>query len=130
MSKELKLASVVILCGVAFAYSSCSPSSSFDNHPYVRVEFVSPSIGWIVGSKLLQTTDGGKTWRIVREGGDGTFISPTVVDSLHRFQFINQDVGLTVRNNVLKRRQIRAFWPREEVAAMVGGHTYESRIYL
>lgn len=103
MSKKLKLASVVtILCGLALAHSSCSPSSS-DTYPYLRVEFVTPSIGWIVGSKLLQTTDGGRTWKIVREDGDGTFISPTVVDSLHRFQFINQDVGLTIRNNVLRR---------------------------
>lgn len=103
-TSRLKLASIVtILCGLALVPSSCSPSSSSDTYPYVRVEFVTPSIGWIVGSKLLQTTDGGKTWRIVREGGDGTFVSPTVVDSLHRFQFINQDVGLTIRNNVLRR---------------------------
>ena len=71
--------------------------------PYLRVEFVTPSTGFIVGSRLLQTTDGGKTWKIVRRGGDGTFRSPGVVESLHRFQFINQEVGVTRGRDFLRR---------------------------
>jgi photosystem II stability/assembly factor-like uncharacterized protein len=64
---------------------------------------VTSSVGWIVGSRLLQTTDGGKNWKFVNEGDDGTVISETVVDDLHRFQFINRDVGITWDRDVLRR---------------------------
>ena len=100
---RLKLASVLaIVCALVFAHSSCT-LPSLNNHPYVRVEFVTPSIGWIVGSRLLKTIDGGKTWHVVSDDRHGTMTSPTVIDSLHRFQFINPDVGIRLDRNVLRR---------------------------
>ena len=108
VSRELKVASAVagaFICvfalalTVAYKYFTRMPNTD----PYLRVEFVAPSIGFIVGSRLLQTTDGGKTWRIVREGGDGTFSSPLVVESLHRFQFVNQEVGMTLGRGFLRK---------------------------
>lgn len=93
----------ITLCvALALSYLSCGPSS-FNNDPYVQVQFVSSSTGWIVGSQLLQTTDGGKSWKVVHEGDNGTVISDTVVYDLHRFQFINPEVGVNWRGNVFRR---------------------------
>lgn len=78
-------------------------SASTNDDPYVKVQFVSPSTGWIVGSQLLQTRDGGRTWHVIQEGGDGTVKSATVMSDLHRFQFINSEVGVSWRGNVFRR---------------------------
>lgn len=104
-ANKVKIASVLpVSCvlGLTLAFTSCA-SRRPSHHPYLRVEFVTPSIGFIVGSELLQTIDGGKTWKIVRRGGDGTFRSPLIIESLHRFQFINQEVGITLGKEVLRR---------------------------
>lgn len=82
--------------------TSCAWSSS-NQDPYVKVQFVSPSVGWIVGSRLLQTADGGRTWRVIKEGGAGTVKSQTVVTDLHSFQFINPDVGVAWLGNTFSR---------------------------
>ena len=92
---------LVSAVGLSSVYSSCASSPTSD--PYVKVQFVSPSTGWIVGSRLLHTRDGGKTWQVVQENGDGTVKSQTVVADLHRFQFINPEVGVTWLGNVFKR---------------------------
>lgn len=78
------------------------PSLS-NTDPYVKVQFVNSSTGWIVGSRLWKTTDGGKNWNVVHEGGDGAITSETIVDDLDRFQFIDPEVGITWRGEVLKR---------------------------
>ena len=104
-SLRLPVATVLVIASSFFltvTQGSCGSGSS-NTDPYVHVQFVTPSTGWIVGSRLLQTTDGGKSWRVIDKGGDGTIRSETIVDDLRRFQFINPDVGITWRGNVFKR---------------------------
>lgn len=77
--------------------------ASRNHDPYVKVQFVNPSAGWIVGSRLLQTRDGGTTWQILQEVGEGTVKSETVITDLHRFQFVTPEMGWTWRGNVFSR---------------------------
>jgi photosystem II stability/assembly factor-like uncharacterized protein len=81
---------------------SCASSRGRD-FPYLQVQFVSPSTGWILGPRLLHTTDAGRTWRALQEDGPGTVKSQTVVSDLHRLQFINEQVGVIWRGNVFNR---------------------------
>ena len=95
-SVKLQVAAVFsLICGLGLILmqGSCA-SDSNNSYPYVHVQFVNSSIGWIVGSRLLQTTDGGRSWKVIHAGADGTVISETVVEDLRRFQFINPDVGI------------------------------------
>jgi len=93
-----------IICGLAFtlSHASCGMSKN-DSDPYVHVQFVTSSTGWIVGSQLLQTTDGGKNWKVINEGSAGTIVSETVVEDLHRFQFVNREVGTSWRSDGFRR---------------------------
>lgn len=81
---------------------SCVSSGGRDL-PYLKVQFVSPSTGWILGPRLLQTTDSGKTWRVLQDSGAGTVGTQTIVTDLHRVQFVNEKVGVIWRGNAFHR---------------------------
>lgn len=104
-SLKLQLVTALsIICGFGLTLSLASCSSDSNNaDPYVHVQFVTSTVGWIVGPRLLQTTDGGKNWKIIQDGGSGTVASETVVDDLHRFQFINSEVGIAWDQDVIRR---------------------------
>lgn len=107
MSNSIRLllaSSLMILSalGLSGLYGSCTLASG-DEYPYLTVQFVNSTTGWIVGSRLLHTTDGGRTWQVIQQDGDGTLKTQTVVTDLHRYQFINQEVGVTWLGNVFKR---------------------------
>lgn len=95
---------VAILLSLALTFNNvaCVPGLS-NSDPYIHVQFVNSSTGWIVGSRLLQTIDGGKSWKVVHGGENGTVISDTVVSDLHRFQFLNSAVGVNWRGNIFTR---------------------------
>jgi len=93
---------IIAAFGFAFSHGSCGASVG-NKDPYIYVQFVDRSTGWIVGGRLLKTTDGGKNWSIVHDGADGTVKSDTVVNDLHRFQFIDREVAITWRGNIFGR---------------------------
>jgi photosystem II stability/assembly factor-like uncharacterized protein len=102
---KLQVATILsILCGLGLtlSYGSCA-SDSHNNDPYVHVQFVTASDGWIVGSQLLHTTNGGKNWKVIRQGEGGTVHSETVVDDLRRFQFIDREIGIWWGRDVFMR---------------------------
>jgi photosystem II stability/assembly factor-like uncharacterized protein len=105
---SMKLAIVPVLsiiCGFGLTLNlgSCASDSNQSDDPYLHVQFVTSAVGWIVGPRLLQTTDGGKNWKVIQGGGSGTVISETVVADLHRFQFINSEVGIARDRDVFKK---------------------------
>lgn len=63
-------------------------------YPNVRVQFVNRDVGWIVGPRLLQTTDGGRTWKEIRKDGYGTFTSESIGFGHRDIQFITPTSGV------------------------------------
>ena len=94
--------SLICCLGLTLNHGSCA-SGANNNDPYVHVQFVTSSTGWIVGSRLLQTTDGGKSWKVIHESGGGSVTSETIVDDLHRFQFIDSEVGFSWDRHAFRR---------------------------
>jgi photosystem II stability/assembly factor-like uncharacterized protein len=80
--------SLVFLC----SFIACSAVQS----PNVEVQFVTPRVGWIVGPRLLQTTDSGQTWIEVRREGSGTLEAEDIFQGRNWVQFIDQEVGFSV----------------------------------
>ena len=115
-SKAAAALAIIGAFGFSFSQGSCGASLS-NKDPYIHVQFVTASTGWIVGGRLLQTTDGGKNWSVLHDGDDGGIRSDTVVNDLHRFQFINPDVGISWRGNAFRRTSD-------------GGRTWQERLSI
>ena len=71
-----------------------------DRHfPNVRVQFVNRDVGWIVGPRLLQTSDGGRTWKEIRSDGYGTLTSESIGFGHRQIQFITPASGVQLDLN-------------------------------
>ncbi len=85
---------LALICSVSFLCTSiaCTTGQS----PNVEVQFVTPSVGWIVGPRLLQTTDAGKTWVELRREGYGTLEAEDIFQGRNWTQFLTHEVGFSV----------------------------------
>lgn len=86
--------SILLTCGLTFfgTLTSCASAQS----PNVEVQFVTPRVGWIVGPRLLQTTDAGRTWVELRREGYGTLEAEDIFQGRNWMQFVNPEVGFSV----------------------------------
>lgn len=83
---------VIAFCSVLIACSSIFESDR--DLPNVRVQFVNRDVGWIVGPRLLQTRDGGRTWKEIRSVGYGTEPSESIGFGHTQIQFITPASGV------------------------------------
>lgn len=88
-----------LLLGLAVVTSSCSGNGT----PNVKVQFVNPKVGWIVGKNLWRTEDGGVTWTAVRGAGFGTFDSEYIGYGHRAIQFVDPDFGIQLGAGVLAK---------------------------
>lgn len=86
---------VVILGSLAFLAQERSPN--------IRVQFIDSRVGWIVGPRLLRTTDGGRTWNVVRSDGYGTLNVESIGFGHRVVQFINTNSGVQLGLNAIAR---------------------------
>ena len=89
------------MCALLFFFVSCNSAFPRENkwstkdYPNFRVKFVDSKTGFILGPRILRTTDGGKSWSVIeyaREAGaiiarDGPETRKFAVD------FVDQDFG-------------------------------------
>jgi photosystem II stability/assembly factor-like uncharacterized protein len=80
-------------------FTSCTDNQS----PNVKVQFVSSRVGWIVGPRLLQTTDAGQTWVELRDEGYGTLQAEDIFQGRNWMQFLNNEVGFSVGGSGIAR---------------------------
>lgn len=109
-----KHVAIVLAVLIAGQITSCESYPDSKEFPNVRVQFVTQQTGWIVGPRLLQTQDGGNTWKILRENGPGTILSEISDFEDKRIQFINPQVGWTLdegRKALLKTSDGGLTWP-------------------
>lgn len=78
-------------------------SCTANRNPNVKVQFVNPQVGWIVGTQLLNTTDGGRTWNVIHSEGFGTFEAEYIGDGHRSIQFIDSRTGVQLGGNVLAK---------------------------
>lgn len=71
--------------------------------PNLKVQFVNASTGWIVGSRLLMTKDGGKTWTELRHNGLGTVEAEDIFHGQHWIQFTSPETGWSVGGSGVAR---------------------------
>ncbi len=85
---------IALMCALIFVSTlvSCNTVES----PNVDVQFVTSRVGWIIGPRLLQTTDGGQTWIELREKGAGTVEAEDILQGRNWMQFLNKEVGFSV----------------------------------
>ncbi|HEU4508093.1 MAG TPA: YCF48-related protein [Pyrinomonadaceae bacterium] len=83
---------VTVSCSVVLGFLFCVNSDR--QLPNVRVQFVNRDVGWIVGPRLLQTGDGGRTWKEVRSEGYGTLPSESIGFGHTQIQFITPASGV------------------------------------
>lgn len=69
----------------------------------VKVQFVNSSVGWIVGPRLLRTTDGGHTWAVVSQDDAATFKVEDIFIARQKIQFIDQSTGWTLGGGGINR---------------------------
>jgi photosystem II stability/assembly factor-like uncharacterized protein len=74
---------------------SCTANRS----PNVKVQFVNSRVGWIVGPRLLQTTDAGQTWIELRNEGYATVEAEDIFQGRNWMQFVNEEFGFSVGGN-------------------------------
>lgn len=102
MTIALRIAIPVIVCCLVvvglLAFVNADPQL-----PNVRVQFINRDVGWIVGPRLLQTTDGGRTWTEIRSVGYGTLQSEAIGFGHQQIQFITPASGVQLDlNKVVK----------------------------
>lgn len=86
--------SFVLMCCLVFVATSISCNTT--QSPNVEVQFVSSRVGWIIGPRLLQTTNGGQTWVELRHEGHGTLEAEDIFQGRNWMQFVNDQVGFSV----------------------------------
>lgn len=90
------------ICGVLLTLGAIVACTT-NRNPNVKVQFVNPKDGWIVGAQLLSTTDGGRTWNIIRDKGFGTFEAESIGYGHRSIQFIDSSTGVQLGGNVLAK---------------------------
>ena len=89
----------LIMCTILSLGLAISGLSVACNHsrnveaPNIKAQFVNSRVGWIIGPRLLQTKDGGRTWEVIRQNGNGTIHSQVLYIERQFVQFINPEVG-------------------------------------
>jgi photosystem II stability/assembly factor-like uncharacterized protein len=78
-------------------------SCTTKRNPNIKVQFVNSRVGWIVGARLLSTTDGGRTWNVIRSEGFGTFEAEYIGYGHRAIQFIDSATGVQLGGNVLTK---------------------------
>jgi photosystem II stability/assembly factor-like uncharacterized protein len=82
---------------VSGLFTSCNPGNvPVERYANIKVQFVNSSTGWIVGPRLLQTRDGGRTWTSVSRDETGTFKVEDIFIGRQKIQFISPDMGWSV----------------------------------
>lgn len=71
--------------------------------PNIKVQFINSSVGWIIGPRLLQTTDGGRTWSVIRSEGFGTFQAESIGYGHRSIQFIDSAKGVQLGGNLIAK---------------------------
>lgn len=90
------------LCGLLVLVSAVA-SCTANRTPNIKVQFVNSRVGWIVGPRLLKTTDGGQTWNEVRREGFGTFEGDYVGYGHRSIQFIDSATGVQLGGNLIAK---------------------------
>lgn len=93
---------VLLFCGVLMVIGAIV-SCTTNTNPNIKVQFVNSRVGWIVGARLLKTTDGGRTWNVIRSDGFGTFEAESVGYGHRSIQFIDSNTGVQLGGNVLAK---------------------------
>jgi photosystem II stability/assembly factor-like uncharacterized protein len=78
-------------------------NTSVEQYSNIKVQFVNSSIGWIVGPRLLRTTDGGRTWISISEGGTGTFKVEDISIGRQKIQFMSPGLGWSLEGEGIAR---------------------------
>jgi photosystem II stability/assembly factor-like uncharacterized protein len=93
------------LAAVALCFALVGCAAMFGNaeqqFPNVRVQFVNREVGWIIGPRLLRTTDGGRTWKQIRSDGYGTLASESIGFGHRIIQFITPASGVQLDLNAV-----------------------------
>ena len=79
-----------LFTALTFLTSSCYSAGT----PNIKVQFVNPRVGFIVGGRLWRTEDGGASWSVVRSGGFGTFKAEYVGYGHRAIQFVDPQFGV------------------------------------
>lgn len=87
-------------CALLLVITAISCKSS---GPNIKVQFIDSRVGWIVGPRLLATTDGGRTWRSLRSEGFGTFDAEYIGYGHRSIQFIDSKMGFQLGGNSLAK---------------------------
>jgi photosystem II stability/assembly factor-like uncharacterized protein len=94
----------LLVCFPVLIIGSWALSCS-DRSPNVRVQFVNSQVGWIVGPRLLQTKDGGRTWQAIRSDGYGTFKAESIGFGHRLIQFIDPNFGVQLDLHAIAKTQ-------------------------
>jgi photosystem II stability/assembly factor-like uncharacterized protein len=115
---------LLLLVGVLAGIRCISRPNSAQAYPNIKVQFTDPRTGWIFGPRLLHTSDGGSTWQVLRDAGEGTIRSQTMVTDLQRVQFINSEVGVVwMGNTFIRSRDGGRTWT--DVFTVPPAHQYQ-----
>ena len=87
----------VVLVGCLTSLIGISAGCLINNYPNVKVQFVNPKTGWIIGPQLLHTSDGGKTWEILQSNNVGTVVVEGIGYGHKAIQFIDPNVGVHLK---------------------------------
>lgn len=90
----------ILLLGLAISglSAACNRTRAIET-ANIRVQFVNSRVGWIIGPRLLQTKDGGRTWEVIRQNGNGTVYSQLLYIERQLVQFIDPEVGYMMSYN-------------------------------
>jgi photosystem II stability/assembly factor-like uncharacterized protein len=76
-------------------FASCTGEGS----PNIKVQFVNSKVGWIVGPRLLGTSDGGATWSEIRNTGFGTVEAEYIGVGHRSIHFIDSSTAVQLTDN-------------------------------
>lgn len=100
--KTLKSATALLL-NVVLVSCAMLPSLRTERYANVYVQFVSPTVGWIFGPRLLQTTDGGKNWTVLQNEGTSTFRLEDISLGRNRIHFADSKLGWILGDSAINK---------------------------
>lgn len=107
LSRATFVCGMIVFVGAVVSgfFSSCKLRGNVPAERYanIKVQFVNSDTGWIVGPRLLRTTDGGRTWTSISQDGTGTFKVEDIFIGRQKIQFINSDEGFIVGGDGIVR---------------------------